>query len=127
MSPPPAVRVSLLSVLLLSWLSGLPPLFAQPPDATWSTNAELENARALTMEGLGAMQGASFHDDKVYLYGDVWDAKPRVGVIREYTKDYKPTGRVLRLRKGDQPLIRHPTGLTWHAALGHLPGRHGQA
>jgi hypothetical protein len=124
MSRATAVRVCLLAVLLLSGTFELPPLSAQgpPPDATWTTNAELADAKALTMEGLGAMQGVSFHDGKVYLYGDVWDARPRVGVIREYTADYQPTGRVVWLRKEDKPLIRHPTGLTWHARWGTFLG-----
>jgi hypothetical protein len=123
MSRVTAVRASLVLALLLPW--GLIPrlLPAQAlPDATWTANAELEGAKTRTMDGLGAMQGVSFHDGKVYLYGDVWDARPRVGVIREYTKDYEPTGRVVWLRKGDKPLIRHPTGLTWHARLGTFLG-----
>jgi hypothetical protein len=74
------------------------------------------------MPGLGAMQGVSFHDDKVYLYGDVWDADPRVGVIRECTRDYEATGRVVWLRRDGKPLIRHPAGLTWHARWGTFLG-----
>jgi hypothetical protein len=74
------------------------------------------------MGGLGAMQGVSFHDGKTYLYGDVWDANPRVGVIREYTAGYKPTGRVVWLRQADKPLLRHPTGLTWHSRWGTFLG-----
>src|SRR5271166_2095851 len=80
---------------------------APPPDAAWTANAEIAREQTLTMEGLGAMQGVSFHDGKVYLYGDVYSARPRVGVIREYTPDYKPTGRVVWLRRGEQPLLRH--------------------
>jgi hypothetical protein len=98
-------------------------LTAEPPaDATWTTDAEIEREKVLTMDGLGAMQGVSFHDGKVYLYGDVYDAKPRVGVIREYDTDYKPTGRVVWLRRDDKPLLRHPTGLTWHAKWGVFLG-----
>ncbi len=92
------------------------------PDQGWTANADLNVTLKLTMPGLGAMQGVSFRDGKVYLYGDVWDAKPRVGVIREYTEDYKPTGRVVWLRKNGQPLLRHPTGLTWHARWGTFLG-----
>lgn len=123
MSPVTAVHASLVAVLLLPWSFGLPPLSAQgPPDATWTANAELAHPQTQTMEGLGAMQGVSFHDGKVYLYGDVWDARPRVGVLREYSTDYQPTGRVVWLRKGDKPLIRHPTGLTWHPRWGTFLG-----
>jgi hypothetical protein len=95
----------------------------QPPaDSAWEANADLEKPTVLTMDGLGAMQGVSFRDGKVYLYGDVSQAKPRVGVIREYTADYKPTGRVVWLRRGDKPLLLHPTGLTWHARWGTFLG-----
>jgi len=107
---PAAVLLALLSAL------GLP---AQtPPDGSWEANAILEKPLSLTVEGLGAMQGVSFRDGKVYLYGDVWDANPRVGIIREYTTDYKPTGRVVWLRQADKPLLCHPTGLTWHSRWG---------
>src|SRR5262249_1874255 len=95
---------------------------AQAPDAAWTSNAVLENVQKRTMEGLGAMQGVSFHNGKVYLYGDVWNAKPRVGVIREYTADYEPTGRVVWLSRAGKPLIRHPTGLTWHEHWGAFLG-----
>ena len=101
----------------------LPWLAAQPPaEPAWKTNADLEIEKTLTMDGLGAMQGVSFHDGKVYLYGDVYNAKPRVGVIREYTTDYKATGRVVWLRRNNEPLLRHPTGLTWHPKWGVFLG-----
>jgi hypothetical protein len=93
-----------------------------PPDQAWMANADLVAVQKRTLPGLGAMQGVSFHDGKVYLYGDVWDAKPRVGVIREYTADYEPTGRAVWLRKQDTPLLVHPTGLTWHEKWGTFLG-----
>jgi hypothetical protein len=85
-------------------------------------NAELQNQETRTMRGLGATQGVSFYKDKVYLYGDVWDAKPRVGVIREYSKDYEATGSMVWLGRNDRPLLRHPTGLTWNARFGTFLG-----
>jgi hypothetical protein len=111
----------LLAAFFLGWNS---PASSQEPAPVnaWTANAEFAQTTTLTMDGLGAMQGVSFRDGKVYLYGDVWDAKPRVGVIREYTADYKPTGRVVWLRKDDKPLLRHPTGLTWHRQLGTFLG-----
>jgi hypothetical protein len=78
-----------------------------PPDAPWIANADLHNTQTRTIPGLGAMQGVSFYDDKLYLYGDVWDANPRVGVIREYSKDCEATGRVVWLRRDNKPLLRH--------------------
>ena len=115
----PAVRAS---VLLLAFLAvrGLPG--QPPPDASWEANADLGRPTARTVDGLGAMQGASFRDGKIYLYGDVWDAKPRMGVIREYTAEYTPTGRVVWLRRGGKPLLIHPTGLTWHEQWGTFLG-----
>jgi hypothetical protein len=61
-------------------------------------------------------------DGRVYAYGDVFQAEPRVGVIREYTEQFEPTGRVVWLRRGGEPLIVHPTGLTWHDRWGTLLG-----
>src|SRR6185295_3084837 len=83
-----------------------------PADSSWTANAELRNPQARTIPGLGAAQGVSFFDDKVYLYGDVWKAQPRVGVIREYNKDFEPPGRVVWLRRDGKTLVQHPTGLT---------------
>jgi hypothetical protein len=93
-----------------------------PPDQSWTANADLVKVTTRTMPGLGAMQGVSFHENKVYLFGEVWDARPRVGVLREYTKDYEPTGRVVWLRQNGKPLLRHPTGLTWHERWGTFLG-----
>jgi hypothetical protein len=93
-----------------------------PATLSWPFDSELEDAKALTMEGLGAMQGVSFHAGRVYLYGDCYDVKPRVGVIREYTVDYQATGKVIWLRNQDKPLLRHPTGLTWHPRWGTFLG-----
>jgi hypothetical protein len=94
----------------------------QPVAATWASDYVLEDAKVLTMDGLGAMQGVSFHDGRMYLYGDCYDVKPRVGVIREYSADFQPTGRVIWLKDKDKPLLRHPTGLTWHPRWGTFLG-----
>jgi hypothetical protein len=111
-------RLSLFAFLLLA----IVPLLAAEPDADWIANADIENATWHTVPGLGAAQGVSLHDGKIYLYGDVWDVKPRVGVIREYTRDLKPTGRVIWLRKHNKPLLVHPTGLTWDRQHGTFLG-----
>jgi hypothetical protein len=76
----------------------------------------------LTDSQLGACQGIAIRDGRIYAYGDVYSAKPRVGVIREYDMDLKPTGREVWLRRASQPLIIHPTGLTWHDRWGTLLG-----
>ena len=99
-----------------------PKAYQPPPDGTWTADAEVAQARTVTDAGLGAAQGVAVRDGKVYAYGDVHSASPRVGVIREYDLDLKPTGRVVWLRKGGKPLILHPTGLTWHERWGTFLG-----
>jgi hypothetical protein len=93
-----------------------------PPDATWVADAVVEVDRTITDAGLGAVQGVVVRDGKVYAYGDVSTAKPRVGVIREYNMQLEPTGRVVWLRRGGMPLVVHPTGLTWHDRWGTFLG-----
>jgi hypothetical protein len=93
-----------------------------PPDGAWTADAVVENQATATDAGLGAAQGVAVRDGKVYAYGDVFLAAPRVGVIREYDLNLKPTGRVVWLRKGGQPLILHPTGLTWDSRWGTFLG-----
>jgi hypothetical protein len=103
---------------------GEPPSIAPqpPPDGSWTADAVIESALAVTDLGLGAAQGVVVRDGKVYAYGDVVMAKPRVGVIREYDTGLKATGRVVWLKKGNEPLILHPTGLTWDARFGTFLG-----
>ena len=93
-----------------------------PPDASWTADAKLDVERSITDVGLGAVQGVVVRDGKVYAYGDVFQAQPRVGVIREYNERLEPTGRVVWLRKDGKPLIIHPTGLTWHDRWGTFLG-----
>ena len=65
-----------------------------------------------TCAGLGAAQGVTVHDGRIYIYGD---AKP--GVVREYVVASSPglhleaTGRAIRLTRGGVDLLNHPTGL----------------
>ena len=93
-----------------------------PPDASWIADAAADVEAATTDLGLGAVQGVVVRDGKVYAYGDVFQANPRVGVIREYEPDLRPTGRLVWLRKDGQPLILHPTGLTWDQHWGTFLG-----
>lgn len=93
-----------------------------PPDGAWTADAVVEAERTATLEGLGAAQGVVVRDGRIYVYGDVHDAAPRVGVLREYRTDLEPTGRVVWLRKGGVPLILHPTGLTWDRRWGTFLG-----
>lgn len=93
-----------------------------PPDSTWTADAVVDQASAATDANLGAGQGVVVRDGKLYAYGDVWGANPRVGVIREYDLDLHPTGRAVWLRRDGKPLILHPTGLTWDARFGTFLG-----
>lgn len=77
----------------------------------------------LTVDGLGAAQGAAQHDGFVYLYGDA-----ETGVIREYafangdSPRLRFTGRQIALTRDGEDLINHPTGLTWHPQYGTFLG-----
>ncbi len=93
-----------------------------PPDGSWMADAIVEKASKATDTQLGACQGIAVRDGRIYAYGDVYSAKPRVGVIREYDMDLKPTGRQVWLRQADRPLITHPTGLTWDERWGTFLG-----
>ena len=57
--------------------------------------------------------GSELPRESPFFYGEVYQAKPRVGIIREYTLDLKPTGRDIQLARNGKPLLVHPTGLTW--------------
>jgi hypothetical protein len=96
--------------------------YVPPPDAEWTADAVIDQATVVTDPTLGAGQGAVVREGKVYAYGDVHNANPRVGVIREYGLDLKPTGREVWLRRGGKPLILHPTGLTWDPRFGTFLG-----
>jgi hypothetical protein len=117
-----AVAAALLLRVPAAWGQAPPPSHQPPPDSEWTADAEVAEPRVLTLEDLGAAQGVSLRDGKLYAYGDVYSANPRVGVIREYTMDLKPTGRVVWLRRDGKPLILHPTGLTWDPAFGTFLG-----
>ncbi len=99
-----------------------PQVEGPPPDQSWMADAAVGSARKVTDTQLGACQGIAIRDGRIYAYGDVYSAKPRVGVIREYDMDLKPTGREVWLRRAGRPLIIHPTGLTWHERWGTLLG-----
>ncbi len=93
-----------------------------PPDSGWMSDAIVEKSAKVTDVKLGAAQGVAIRDGRIYAYGDVYSVNPRVGVIREYDLDLKPTGREVWLRQGDRPLIIHPTGLTWNDRWGTFLG-----
>lgn len=87
--------------------------FGQEPDSDWKCNAILSDAEKYTVPNIGAGQGVALINNKLYFYGDKFDATPRVGVIVEYTLDMKPTGRTLLLNQHDRPRLTHPTGIAY--------------
>lgn len=113
-----------IALVLAVWLCCVVETRAQvlPPDRAWTSNAALATTRIVTDTELGAGQGIAVRDGKIYAYGDVWSKVPRVGVVREYDLNLKPTGRAIWLRRAGKPLIVHPTGLTWDAHWGTFLG-----
>ncbi|NML64346.1 hypothetical protein HHL22_03925 [Hymenobacter sp. RP-2-7] len=92
--------------LLLPFLTSLAGLFSSlsPVALTVQTS--------MTVPALGACQGASYQQGRLYLYGD-----REVGVIRAYAAgpdSLRYTGQEIKLTVGGQDVINHPTGLAWH-------------
>jgi hypothetical protein len=68
-----------------------------------------------TVDSLGACQGASFLDGKVYLYGD-----RETGMVREFSRkgdSLQYTGKEIRLTVDGKDVINHPTGIARHGKL----------
>ena len=77
-------------------------------------SVELAVTATTTVEALGACQGASFQQGKVYLYGD-----REVGVVRAYTAGTDSLtylGQEVKLTEKGQDVINHPTGVAWNGA-----------
>lgn len=87
-----------------------------------SPSAILTDVKKITDGHVGAAQGLSVHEGRLYIYGDVSDTSPRAGVIREYDLDGRPTGREVSLRRRSVPVATHPTGLTWDEKWGTYLG-----
>jgi hypothetical protein len=88
---------------------------ASPDDGAWSANAQLTDIAEHTVSGLGAGQGIRYRNGHWYAYGDLYDHEPRVGIIRELGRDFRPTGRDILLMRAGEPIATHPTGLDWDA------------
>lgn len=85
------------------------PAFIQPD------RPDISLVSSHTVDSLGACQGASFMDGKVYLYGD-----REVGMIREYNlgaDSLHYQGKEIRLTLEGKDLINHPTGIARHGDL----------
>ena len=75
----------------------------------------------LSVEGVGAGQGAEWRDGLFYFYGD-----RGIGVMREYRvaqrKSLDYTGNEVEFTVKGEDRVSHPTGLTWHKNLGTYLG-----
>lgn len=78
---------------------------------------------SMTIDDIGAGQGAAVDPPFLYLYGDA-----QTGIIREYDlaaareSRLVPTGRFVRLTRNDVDLASHPTGLAINRQLGTFLG-----
>jgi hypothetical protein len=69
-----------------------------------------------SIDSLGACQGASWQQGRLFLYGD-----REVGMIREYKMDHDSLlyqGKECRLTLHDTDVINHPTGIAWNNGQG---------
>ncbi|HTL08805.1 MAG TPA: hypothetical protein VL307_11125 [Chitinophagaceae bacterium] len=69
-------------------------------------------AKEYTVDSLGACQGISYQQGKVFLYGD-----REVGIIREFRQQadsLQYTGREMKLTLNDTDVINHPTGIAYN-------------
>lgn len=86
--------------------AGLLSAFAFP------ASVELTLTATSTANGLGACQGASYQQGRLYLYGD-----REVGVIRAYRlgpDSLTYLGQEVKLTEKGQDVINHPTGVAWN-------------
>lgn len=75
-------------------------------------DTQLTLTSSSTIDSLGACQGVSYQQGKVYLYGD-----REVGMIRAYTVGQQGlmyTGQEIKLTEGGKDVINHPTGIAYN-------------
>jgi hypothetical protein len=78
-------------------------------------NVGVKIQRSLTIDSLGACQGAHFEQGRLYLYGD-----RETGIMREYIPGADTllyTGNEYRLTQDGKDVINHPTGIARHGSL----------
>jgi len=75
---------------------------------------DMELLRSITVDSLGACQGISYQNGRIFLYGD-----REVGMVREF-KMIKDSlvylHREYKLTKKGQDVINHPTGLAYNGS-----------
>lgn len=80
--------------------------------ASFSTDPGMKINQQYTVDSLGACQGISFQNGKLFAYGD-----REVGVIREYRLEadsLKYLGKEIKLTIDGKDLINHPTGIAYN-------------
>ena len=78
-----------------------------------TTVIEMSVTYSHTIDSLGACQGVSYQNGKVFLYGD-----REVGVIKEYKisgDTLVAMNKEMKLTLHDTDVINHPTGIAYHA------------
>jgi hypothetical protein len=78
-------------------------------------NVGVKIQRSLTVDSLGACQGAHFEQGRLYLYGD-----RETGMMREYIPGADTllyTGNEYRFTQDGKDVINHPTGIARHGSL----------
>lgn len=78
---------------------------------TRDNNISMQLYHSFTADSLGACQGASYQNGRLFLYGD-----REVGMIREYKKagdSLQYLGRECRLTQDGKDIINHPTGIAF--------------
>lgn len=68
---------------------------------------------SFTIDSLGACQGVSYQNGKIFLYGD-----RETGMIREYkaqSDSFVYQNKEMKLTLNDTDVINHPTGIAYHS------------
>ncbi|MDQ2862299.1 MAG: hypothetical protein M3R50_01390, partial [Bacteroidota bacterium] len=87
---------------------------------SFRTDMNMSITHSYNIDSLGACQGASFQDGKVFLYGD-----REVGMIRQYQlagDSLTYTGHEMKLTLNDTDVINHPTGMAYHNKMPFFMG-----
>ena len=80
--------------------------------ASFTTDLKMKINRSYSVDSLGACQGISYQNGKLFLYGD-----REVGMIREYQLNADSliyTGKEIKLSVNGIDVINHPTGIAYH-------------
>jgi len=95
--------------------------YQPPPDGTWTSNATIEVANAVTRpRARSGARGSWFAMARSMGMATIVFATPRVGVMKEYDLELRPTGRSVRLTQNGKPLTSPPDWATFDPRWGTL-------